>query len=199
MTGSAELFNTIEKEVMLLMRGLPPELYYHTLEHTLDVLREAVRIADAEGLSPDDIALLKIATLFHDSGFTRTKTDHENFSCDIAREMLPKNGLSPENIEKVCTAIMATRIPQTPINTISRILCDADLDYLGRDDFYEIGDTLYEELKSAGVLKDRLAWNQLQVKFLKQHHYFTETNIKLRTPQKLIFLAEIEKWVGENS
>ena len=32
----------------------------------------------------------------------------------------------------------ATKIPQTPLTKLEEIICDADLDYLGREDFFEI-------------------------------------------------------------
>ena len=62
--------------------------------------------------------------------------------------------------------IMATKIPQSPRNGLEEIICDADLDYLGRDDFYEIGATLFEELKAYNVLQNEREWNRIQVKFL---------------------------------
>ena len=54
--------------------------------------------------------------------------------------------------EQICGMIMATKIPQSPKNYLEQILCDADLDYLGRDDFYDIGGTLFKELKTYNVL-----------------------------------------------
>ena len=196
MTDRAEEFARLENAVMVLLRNLPENLFYHTIEHTLDVMREAMRIAESEQLGDEATHLLKIAALLHDSGFTRSLADHELNSCNIAREILPDYQLGPEEIEQVCAAILATRIPQTPLDKISEILCDADLDYLGRSDFFEIGDSLYKEMYFKGVLKNRLSWNELQVKFLKQHRYFTETNIQLRNPQKLKYLREIEEWLA---
>ena len=42
------------------------------------------------------------------------------------------------------------------------ILCDADLDYLGRDDFEPIAATLYEELKVRDMVEDIPAWDGLE-------------------------------------
>ncbi|MDA0973125.1 MAG: hypothetical protein O2867_05255 [Bacteroidetes bacterium] len=41
---------------------------------------------------------------------------------------------------------MATKVPQEPKDHLARILCDADLDYLGGDDYDEIAGGLYQEL-----------------------------------------------------
>ncbi|MCY1378022.1 hypothetical protein D3C87_1448270 [compost metagenome] len=88
--------------------------------------------------------------------------------------------------------IMATRIPQMPQNLLEEILADADLDYLGRDDFFTIGDRLYEELSVFGMVSNEWDWNVLQVKFLEAHHYFTDTAIRLRKQKKEENLQKIK-------
>jgi hypothetical protein len=82
------------------------------------------------------------------------------------RENLPSFGYSEADITTICGMIMATRIPQSPANLLESILCDADLDYLGRDDFKKIGQTLFEEFTEYSILHDEQAWNRLQVSFL---------------------------------
>lgn len=198
MSDKTERFKRLEKEVMLLLGNLPSDLHYHSIAHTKDVLRQSMRLASMEELNEEDSFILMVAALFHDSGFTRSGHQHEERSCEIAREVLINYDFTEEQIESVCTAIMATKIPQTPLNLISKILCDADLDYLGRSDFYAIGDTLFEEMEGKEVISGRVAWNELQVKFLRQHHYFTHTNKVLRTPLKLAYLKEIEDWLASH-
>lgn len=114
-------------------------------------------------------------------------------SCGIARETLPGYGYRREDIGKICGMIMATQIPQSPANHLENILADADLDYLGRDDFFTIGDTLFEELKQIGILLTERDWNQLQVRFLEAHRYFTDYSIANRKPQKNIYLNNLKK------
>lgn len=80
--------------------------------------------------------------------------------------------------------IAATEIPQSPKNHLEEIICDADLDYLGRDDFFIIGDRLYAELMTLGIVKNETEWNKLQVKFMESHHYYTTTAQKLRAKKK---------------
>ena len=52
-------------------------------------------------------------------------------------------------------------------------MCDADLDYLGRDDFYEIGGRLFEELRAQGIVETEREWNLVQKTFLDSHRYHT--------------------------
>ncbi|MBX9449989.1 MAG: phosphohydrolase [Taibaiella sp.] len=145
----------------------------------------AVReIAEAEQVSGEDLTLLTTAALFHDTGFLFGSKDHEARSCEIAQEYLPAYGYSQEQIDKIKGMIMATKIPQTPQNHLEEILADADLDYLGRDDFFTIGNRLYEELAMFGILNSERDWNLLQEKFLENHNYFTRTAIDKRSRKK---------------
>jgi len=107
----------------------------------------------------------------------------------LAREILPKYGYTQEQIDVIDGLIKATEIPQTPNTHLQQIMCDADLDYLGRDDFFTIGNTLYDELCMYGLLQTENDWNKLQVRFLEGHHYFTDSAIKLRKGKKDEHLA----------
>jgi len=118
--------------------------------------------------------------------------EHERVSCEIAMEYLPGFGYTPEQLERICGMIMATKIPQTPHNKLEKIICDADLDYLGRDDFFKIGNGLYEELCMYGIIDGETEWNKLQVRFLKKHKYFTKSAKKLRKAKKEEYLAMIK-------
>ncbi len=179
-----------------LENELSENLTYHGLHHTLDVLYIAEELCYLEKITPYDSLLVKTAALFHDSGFTLNNEEHEELGCRIARQYLPRYNYSPRETERVCGMIMATKIPQTPRNQLERIICDADLDYLGRDDFYEIGSTLFEELKSYDILHDEKEWNRLQVRFLENHRFFTPTNKRRRTHKKHRYLRELKKIVA---
>jgi hypothetical protein len=88
--------------------------------------------------------------------------------------------------------IMATRVPQQPQEHLSRILCDADLDYLGRDDFEPVSRSLFQELNKLNVVNDVKAWNRIQLNFLSQHCYHTDYGKTLRQPQKQKHLDKIK-------
>ncbi|MFP5439408.1 MAG: HD domain-containing protein [Bacteroidia bacterium] len=156
-----------------LTAELPPSLAYHSVEHVLDVLRAVEKHIAAQGITGHDAVLLRTAALYHDSGFTVQPEGHEELSCGIAGEMLPQFGYSPEDIDAICGMIMATRIPQSPKTPLEEILADADLDYLGRDDFFEISAKLFKELKSRGLVSNEDQWNKIQLPFFENHRYFT--------------------------
>lgn len=167
-----------------LTEELPKHLYYHNIDHILDVYEAAILYAKLEGISTEDTELLKIAALFHDSGFIVKANGHELISCNFAEKYLPDFGYNAHQIEKIKGMIMATKIPQAPKNYLEQILADADLDYLGRTDFEEISNGLFEELKVENNSLDINSWNKIQVSFFEKHSYFTESAKRLRNNKK---------------
>jgi uncharacterized protein len=182
-----------------LKADLPEARTYHSLEHTLDVYASAIDIGEREGISGDDMVLLTTAALYHDAGFLLQDLEHEQASCRLVRKHLPGWGFSDVQVERICAMIMATKIPQSPRDKLARILCDADLDYLGRGDFVPVGDSLFLELKAYGVLQTRREWDQLQDRFLSRHHYHTRTNKTLREAQKQEHLATVRERLAKGA
>lgn len=174
------------KKIILhkLKENLPEHLSYHSVMHVKDVINAVEEIAVSENVDGEDLMLLKTAALFHDSGFLHGAKDHEEKSCEIAQEYLLDYGYSQSQIDKIKGMIMATKIPQSPNNKLEEILADADLDYLGRDDFFKIGDKLFDELTMFGIVNSERDWNLLQEKFLESHHFFTKTAINNRNQKK---------------
>lgn len=181
-----------------LRAGLSAARTYHSFEHTLDVYASAITIAEQEGITGEDLDLLKTAALFHDSGFLVQDEEHEEGSCAIARAELPRFGYTADQVERVCAMIKSTKLPQAPQDGLGRILCDADLDYLGRPDFFRIGHALFAEMRSQRLIATERQWNELQVRFLSDHRYFTATNRALREPVKQANLAAVRRWLDEH-
>ncbi|MEM6878656.1 MAG: HD domain-containing protein [Bacteroidota bacterium] len=181
-----------------LERGLSRNLHYHSIAHTRDVLARTLELAEAEGIDdPEDVDLLRTAAAYHDSGFLINNRDHERLGCKLVRAELPEYGYTDDQIDRICGMIRATKVPQKPRNIYEEIICDADLDYLGRDDFYPIGQRLFKELKAFRILETEEEWNALQIKFLNGHSYWTETNKRERAERKAAYLKELEGLVEE--
>ncbi|MGY3090618.1 uncharacterized protein ACVWYF_003679 [Hymenobacter sp. UYAg731] len=194
--SSAEAFVVRE-----LRRGLAPTLYYHSLAHTLDVAQAARTLAATEGVTDaESLTLLRTAALYHDAGFLHTYAGHEARGCEIVRATLPDFGYSPGQIEQICGLIAATQYPQEPRCHLAQILCDADLDYLGRPDFVPISTSLFRELTAYQLIAGEHAWFQLQERFLTGHQYWTATATALRATPKQARLthirARLAAWPG---
>ena len=180
-----------------LENELPEYLYYHNVKHTVDVVTEVELIGWGEGITDEEILLIKTAGLFHDVGHVVQYNDHEYHGTLIAREMLPKYSYTQEQIDRICDIIMATKMPPQPTDTLQSIICDADLDYLGRSDFIPVSNTLYKELKEQNMIGTLNDWNKIQVKFITGHQYFTGTARNLREVNKQNQIERISSLIEE--
>jgi class 3 adenylate cyclase len=189
-------FTDIQEMILdKLEMDLPGHLFYHNVKHTVDVVTEVELIGWAEGCSDEEILLLKTAALFHDSGHIVDYDTHEYHGTLLAREMLPVFNYSNDQIEKICGLIMSTKLPPQPTNLLEKIICDSDLDYLGRSDFIPVSNTLYEELKAQNKMGSLNDWNKIQVKFISGHQYFTKTARSLREVNKQLQIERIQNLI----
>ena len=182
------LFSKLEK-------GLPKNLYYHNFKHTVDVTAQVEILGRYESISEADMLILKTASLFHDSGFMIGYDDHELLGMKLARETLPQYKYTPDQIKAVCDLIYATKFPPQPKNLLEQIICDADLDYLGRHDFIPNSQNLFRELYERNKIKTMEEWNKMQIKFLEGHQFYTESARKLRDVNKNKQLEELRKMI----
>lgn len=176
-----------------LKKELSDKLHYHSYDHSKDVTRQAERIAIAEGITDEDLFVLKTAATYHDAGFVKQYDKNEPVGAEMAQEILPNFGYTQTHIDRIKELIFVTQIPHQPKNKLEEIICDADLDYLGRDDFHEIADKLRQELREHGKIDSDRQWDQIQVSFLTQHRFFTRTAIETRKAKKMQNLEDIKE------
>lgn len=189
-------FEALKSHVLKLLEdGLPSNLYYHGLHHTLYVYEAADRIADHENIPGKERELLMTGVLMHDIGFLETYHHHEEKGVELAAKILPNFRYSASEIELVQTLIMRTKVPQKAFNLLEQIICDADLDYLGTDLFLPIGNLLFREFLEYKIVADEKAWNKLQVNFLTNHSYFTSYAKMFRAEKKNQNLDMVKKIV----
>ncbi len=167
------------------LRELSPRLTYHSLWHTWhDVLPAVDRLIMLEYISGEDALLLRTAAVYHDIGFVVQVADHEMIGAQIATYILPRLGYTLQQVERVYSMIMATRLPQSPKNLPEQIMADADLDVLGRDDFWPRNKALRSECSTLGKRITDMKWCACQLEFLQSHQYFTASARALRDLQK---------------
>jgi predicted metal-dependent HD superfamily phosphohydrolase len=177
-----------------LKRELKPNLYYHNFQHTLDVCESVNRIAELENIEGENLVLLNTAALFHDTGFLWRYENNEELACVFATEVLPEYGYSQKQREQICEMIMATQIPQSPIEPMGMVLCDADLDYIGRGDFFITALRLHREWSENSNMKITFKdWYLRQQKFIIQHDYFTKSARMLRDEKKAHNLSQVKE------
>jgi len=175
-----------------LEQELPSWLTYHNVTHTKNVIEAAEHLATTEGIYGEELTILKTAALFHDAGFLENHQKHEELSCKFARTILPAYEYNDEQIELICSLIMATRLPQTPKEELAKYLCDADLFYLGTAEYNNYADKLYAEFTKSGFVKTESEWLIKQADFLATHTYFTTTAQKEKNDLKRLILQKVK-------
>lgn len=183
-----DAFNKVEA---FLLKELPLYYTYHSIEHFRDVVKQVERIAKKEKIDKAGILDIKLAAWLHDVGYIWGPLDHEGKSVEYAKVILNEMKFPKSKISLITGMIMATKMPQSPKNHFEQIICDADLDYLGRNDFEDISSNLLKELEINQKITN-FNWLKIQEKFLKSHSYFTLTSLKSREKNKQKRLTNIQ-------
>jgi predicted metal-dependent HD superfamily phosphohydrolase len=168
---------------------LPAGIKYHDADHTLHptkgVVAAANRIAIAENISELDRELLIAAAYFHDTGYIREYEKNEPIAARMAGRILKLIGYKPNEIVKVQKMILSTDLEREPKTHLEKILCDADLDHFGREDFFKLDGKIREGRRSRGIdVSDDAKWYRGTLEILITHEYYTESQKKLREEEK---------------
>ncbi len=182
-----------------LSESLDPRLTYHSLWHTQhDVVPAAARLAHAEALPAEAQQLLLTAAWYHDIGFLVQRADHEDAGVQIAQEVLPNFGYTPDQIGQIAGMIMATKLPQSPQTALEELMADADLDSIGRpNDFLLTSGGLRNELAAFGSEIPIIEWYRRQKEFLKTHSYWRDSAHALRDAGKQQNIALLVRLIAE--
>jgi predicted metal-dependent HD superfamily phosphohydrolase len=172
-----------------------PEMVFHTIEHTEEVVESASIMADYYNLEEDERLILLIAAWFHDLGYiSGTAAGHEDVSIEKATEFLRNQRIDENITQKVVSAIAATRMPQSPLSEIEKILCDADLSHLATPDYNAKSQLLRQERESLlGIEVSKGEWRRLNAEFLENHKYFTSYGQDILEPKKQENLSLLQK------
>ena len=166
---------------------------FHNIEHTEDVAEACSLMADYYKLEDDDRFVLLMAAWFHDTGYTAGQAEgHEDVSIQMLNEFARIHPLDEVPLQRITSAIQATKMPQTPLSQVEKILCDADLMHLSTPDFKAKNQLLKQErenLLGTGIQKKE--WLKNNVEFLSGHKYFTEYGQQFLEPRKMENLGQL--------
>jgi predicted metal-dependent HD superfamily phosphohydrolase len=177
---------------------LPSAIKYHNADHTLHptkgVVAVANRIALSENISEHDRELLIAAAYFHDTGYIREYDKNEPIAARMAGRILKLIGYKPNDIKEVQNMILATDLARKPQSLVEKILCDADLDHLGRDDFFKRDGKLRKGRGARGIdVSDEAKWYRGTLALITNHKYYTASQNKLREEKKHQNIKLLEK------
>ena len=159
----------------LLTRELSPKLTYHALAHTEAVVKECRALAPAAQLSDDDTEALLVAAWFHDTGYLDVYDGHEFSSMERAAAWLPAQGVPADRVQLIEALIKATHRDTTSETELEKMLVDADMSNLARDDYRSRAELLRTEWE---LVLDKTyttpEWTELQLNFMLAHKYLSE-------------------------
>lgn len=177
-----------------LKAELSDDLFYHSIEHTLNVEQAALKYAKLEGLEKDCIFRLQTAALFHDAGFLIEYKDNETVGAKILDKYAFEFGYSEADIQIISKIILATNNKIEPTTLSEKIMCDADHDYLGRQDYHHVANKLHKELAIYDNTIEATEWLKLQIDYLENKHiYYTTSAYNLRQIGKENRIKELKQ------
>jgi predicted metal-dependent HD superfamily phosphohydrolase len=172
--------DNIYKRVASYVTGLfeehaHPNLVFHNLVHTKDVVERAQEIAAHYQLSETDTLTIYVAAWFHDVGHLFVDIEkHEEKGIEIMREYMQKDSMSDEPlIAGITGCIQATKMPHKPKTVAEEILCDADTYHFGTKEFKTTNKNVKKEFGLRGYRMLLNDWKNNTIDLLEKHVFFT--------------------------
>jgi predicted metal-dependent HD superfamily phosphohydrolase len=169
----------------LLAEKLSQNIIYHNFDHASQVKKYAETIGEHTGLSPEEMNILRICALFHDTGYVTSYKNNTEESIKIATGFLSEHEIAAESIDHIAEIIRATHQPQSPKDRVAEVICDADMMYLATERALEEFDLLYDEnaLHKPGFDK-KPVFEKRCIDLFAAHTYFTEYGKTFLQPGK---------------
>ena len=181
-----DIINDVQDYIKLKFENELPESYtYHNFEHTQNVVNAISELTSQGNISNEEREILTISAYFHDIGFVINKENHEAHSAEIARNFLEHKNYPEEKISKVVECIKATKMNWSGEEKLCQLIKDADLSGLAHKNYEQINEQLRTEInatQSSNISKKE--WKEENIKFLKNHSYFSEEGKALYTKGK---------------
>ncbi|GAB1451393.1 hypothetical protein MASR2M47_14490 [Draconibacterium sp.] len=190
-----------ERYVSNKLRNETPIGYtYHTLDHTMEVVKNAIYIGSKENIGEDEMNMLVVAAWFHDVGYVKKYVGHETESAAMADKFLEQREVDKTIRDNIVDCILSTTFPQQAKSKIAEVLCDADLMHLGLSTYFGWAQKLRQEQKSAGVAAlKQIEFEKESVRIFEQHHYFTKYCRDTLTETKQDNLNRIKEKIASRS
>lgn len=116
-----------------------------------------------------------LAAWFHDTGHSHCYSGHEVESAVLAEKFLISKGLNKNRVSAIKELILSTRLEVKPGNLLEEILHDADIQHIGKKNFYRKGQLLRDEWRL--ILHKNFTdqeWEFMQYRFLTLSRFITQ-------------------------
>jgi adenylate cyclase len=159
---------------------LPANISFHTMKHTMEVYSLAELLGRAEGLSEEDLLLVRTAALMNDTGYLSDPVNPEERTIEYVKELLPRYKFTEKQIYQVVRLLQDQQAKGSKMNECQRILADALNNYLGRVDFQLQAEKQYKELMALNKVNSREEWIRDTREQIQGHIFYTNTAERLR-------------------
>ncbi|MGZ5191619.1 MAG: HD domain-containing protein, partial [Flavisolibacter sp.] len=195
-----QILTTVRQYVTdIYAHKVKPEQVFHNMDHTEDVAEASSMMADHFKLDDNDRFILLLSAWFHDIGYSKGPAmGHEEESIKMATDFLLKKNVDEDVIQRMSSAVRSTKMPQSPVSLVEKILCDADLFHLATEDFKAKHQLLKQEQEFFHEHKiSKKEWRKNNIEFLENHKYFTEYGQQVLEPKKRENLQALKKKKGD--
>ena len=190
----------VTETVERLVSRLDPTLYYHSADHTKDVLRQTMELAREDALDSRDVLLLAIAAAFHDAGFLEQRPKNEPIGAQMAVQAMAESGRFTETEQQLVeqmildTQLVMEGPAQISNSRLSPWLLDADLANLGREDFWQQTELLARELNM-----DMASMMPMTRALMERHDWQSPAGKRLFEHKKASNFVALETELGKDS
>jgi len=190
----------VTETVQRLVSSLDPTLYYHSPDHTKDVLRQSMELAREDALDSRDVLLLAIAAAFHDAGFLEQRPKNEPIGAQMAVQAMAESGRFTESEQQLVeqmildTQLVMEGPAQISNSRLSPWLLDADLANLGREDFWQQTELLAKELNM-----DMASMMPMTRALMQRHDWQSPAGKRLFEHKKASNFVALESELGKDS
>ena len=193
------LLDWVKKYVNLLLWPLE-NYYYHQYYHAIEVTQRTQYLWNKEWLWKTELEMLFIAAMFHDTWFIVRYDDNETIWATIASNYLKTISYSSEKINIIKELIISTNLQYLkPKNILEKIIKDADMDNIGRDDFFEKWARLKKELEMIKKIKIKDPdWYHYALEILYKYRFFTKTSNFEREWKKKDNIKKLKELITTN-
>lgn len=193
--SNGDFVKTAEQHVQnILKSGTPADFVYHDIVHTSEVVEACEKIGRKSGLNDEEMEILLIAAWFHDIGYLEDNENHEEKSASAARRFLTGINYPENKINRVTSAIMATKLPTSPKDLLEEVICDADLLHVGKKEFFDKSELFRVEIERSNkkTIED-IDWINKNISFITDHKFYTQFAREQYEEQKNANLLKLQK------
>lgn len=172
----------------------PKGITYHDLSHTTEAVQAAKIIGENSGINAVQFEILLLAAWFHDIGYKEDYNDHEERSAKLSSEFLTEHNYPSDSIDMIIRIILSTKLPHKPANLLEEIMCDSDICYIGKKEFYIRSQVLRVEWENMlGKKFSDLEWIRMNIDFLMKNKFHTKYAKSLYDDHRKENLAKLQK------